>query len=215
MPNRVHTAFFIGVLFFSNLASARLEVCNQTDLVLMVAVGYDTTEERIASEGWWRIYPGFCEVPVDVTFLSGFYYIHAESNPSSTMPDDAYSYGEDKALCVKTEAEFRLTNASYCSEEDIVVSFDTVSKNWRNSNTVELTHESREYDDLFASKVAGVQRMLSILGYDIDEIDGVAGEQTVDVLNKIALDNNVFALDFKRVYSLLEQLIVEKQRLVD
>jgi len=67
----------------------------------MVAVGHQTEEQRTAIEGWWRVYSGMCEVLVDVAFLKGSYFVHAESNPRSTMPDDAFSWGDEEPLCVK------------------------------------------------------------------------------------------------------------------
>ncbi len=193
-------------------ASARLEVCNQTDLVLMVAVGYDTTEERTASEGWWRVYPGFCEVPVDVAMLKGSYYVHAESNPRSTMPNDGFNWGEDKPLCVQL-SDFRLPNGSQCNEGDVTIGFNVIDKNWRNSNKADIYLAKRTYKDQFAVRVAGVQRLLSILGYDVGDIDGVIGKKTVAALNQVGLANQIFGFDFKNIYPVLENLIAQQQKL--
>lgn len=194
------------------LADARLEVCNQTDLVLMVAVGYDTEEGRTASEGWWRIYPGYCEVPVDVAMLEGSYYLHAESNPRSTMPVDAFNWGDEKPLCVEL-ADFRIPDGNFCNEGNIVVNFNQIDKNWRNDNEIEIVYEERTYDSQFRARVAGIQRMLSMLGYEIDEVDGNPGEQTVSALNEIGLAYQVFGFNFRSMYPLLERLIAEKQKL--
>lgn len=190
-------------------AQARLQVCNQTDLVLMVAVGYDTTAERKASEGWWRIYPGSCEVPVDVTMLKGGYYVHAESNPRSTMPNDAFTWGDQEALCVQKK-DFRNADGTQCTADDVAVKFNPIEKNWRNANRVDIYHSSRRYENQFRTKMAGVQRMLSIIGYDLGTIDGVAGEKTVAALNEIGQANNIFGFDFERIFPVLEQLISAK-----
>lgn len=203
----------IALLFcLAQPAHARLEVCNQTDLVLMIAVGYDTTEGRTASEGWWRIYPGYCEVPVDVSMLEGSYYLHAESNPRSTMPVDAFNWGEEKPLCVKL-ADFRIPDGNFCQDGNIVVNFNRVDKNWRNYNKVDIYYGRRTYELTYRTRVAGVQRMLSMLGYDIGEIDGVIGEKTVVALDEIGQAYQVFGFDFKRIFPLLEKLIAEKQKL--
>jgi len=199
------------IAFLSSQANARLEVCNQTDLVLMIAVGYDTAQDRTATEGWWRLYPGYCEVPVDVAFLKGAYYLHAESNPRSTMPGDAFSWGEERKLCVQL-ADFRAPNANQCAAENVSVGFNKVDKNWRNSNVIDI-YGSRRYQNLFRTRVAGIQRMLSVLGHDVGDIDGVAGQKTVEALNTIALTNNVFGFDFDKIYPLLERLIASKQNL--
>ncbi|NND83394.1 MAG: DUF1036 domain-containing protein [Gammaproteobacteria bacterium] len=213
--SRLRRSIFLLALVsagFSSLAEARLEVCNRTDLVLMVAVGYDTAEDRVASEGWWRVYPGYCEVPVDVALVKGSYYLHAESNPRSTMPDDAFVWGEEVPLCVQL-ADFRLTNARQCEAGNVSISFNPVDKNWRNTNKVDIHYTKRTYEDYFSAKIAGVQRMLSILGQDIGEIDGVLNEATVDALNEIGLANVVAGFDFRRIYPVLEQMIAKQHKL--
>jgi len=178
----------------------------------MVAVGYDTTEERTVSEGWWRIYPGFCEVPVDVALIKGQYYVHAESNPRSTMPDDGFSWGQEESLCVQL-ADFRLPNSRQCSETNLRIGFNVLKKNWRNTNRVEINSSRRTYKDEFAMQAAGIQRLLSILGFDIGDIDGVIGKKTVAALNQIGLQRQVFGLDFKKIYPVLEELIAEQHKL--
>lgn len=213
--NKMSTVFTVlGVLLLltSGVANARLEVCNKTDLVLMVAVGYDTGEGRTASEGWWRIYPGFCEVPVDVAMLKGDYYLHAESNPRSTMPVDLFTWGTDNPLCVQL-ADFRIPDGNFCDQGNTVVNFNVVEKNWRNYNKVDIFYAKRKYLNEYRTKIAGIQRMLSMLGYDIGEIDGLPGEKTIIALNEIGQAYKVFGFDFKQFFPLLERLIAEKQKL--
>jgi len=201
-----------SVLLVSADANARLEICNQTDLVLMVVVGYNTDVDRIATEGWWRVYPGTCEVPVDVSLLKGSYFVHAESNPRSTMPDDSFNWGEEKPLCVKL-ADFRLPNGSQCKDGDIAISFNEVKKNWRNTNVVNIYHSTRRYENQFRTKIAGVQRLLSVLGYDVGVIDGVIGGKTVDALNQVGIKHGIWGVDFNKVFSALEKEIAVTQKL--
>ena len=194
------------------MVHARLEVCNKTDLVLMVAVGYDTTESRTVSEGWWRVYPGFCEVPVDVALLDGKYYVHAESNPRSTMPEDGFSWGDEKVLCVQL-SDFRIADGNQCADTDVAINFNVQEKNWRNSNSTNIYHSKRSYKDDFAVKVAGIQRLLSILGFEIGDIDGVIGKKTVAALHQVGLQTQIFGFDFKAIYPALESLIAEQHKL--
>ncbi|MFT6408694.1 MAG: putative membrane protein [Arenicella sp.] len=200
------------LLFSFSHAEARLEVCNQTDLVLMVVVGYHTTDQRIATEGWWRIYPGMCEIPIDVTLLKGSYFVHAESNPRSTMPDDAFAWGDQKPLCVKL-SDFRMPNGNQCGDSDVAISFNQIDKNWRNSNKVNIYSPKRTYENQFRTQVAGVQRMLSIIGYEMGEIDGVIGEATATALNEVSRQSNIFGFDFAVIFPALEKIIAEQQKL--
>ena len=192
---------------------ARLEVCNQSDLVLMVAVGYDTTESRTATEGWWRIYPGFCEIPVDVALIKGRYWVHAESNPRSTMPNDHFDWGQEKILCVQ-QNDFRTPNALNCKDDNTAgVKFNAIEKNWRNLNRAMIFHPERRYEGTFRTRVAGIQRLLSIIGYDVGTIDGVIGEKTAQALNEIGIQNKVFGFDLKAIYPILEAMIASQQKL--
>lgn len=199
-------------LVCANQAYARLEVCNQTDLVLLIAIGYDTTTERTVSEGWWKLYPGYCEVPVDVALLKGHYYVHAESDPRSTMPDDTFTWGEEKSLCTEL-SDFRLPNGTQCKDKQVSLKFNRIGKNWRNTNIVNITHSQRSYEKQFRVRVAGIQRLLSLLGYDVGEIDGVIGEKTVVALNEIGVSAKLFGLNFDEIFPALETLIAKKQRL--
>ena len=202
------------LLLLAPVSHARLEVCNQTDLVLMVAVGYDTTESRIATEGWWRIYPGFCEIPVDVALIKGRYWVHAESNARSTMPNDGFKWGEEKALCAK-QNDFRIPYALTCNtdQDTRTVKFNDIEKNWRNLNKVLIFHPERRYEGTFRTRIAGIQRLLSIIGYDVGTIDGVIGEKTLDALNEIGVQNKIFGFDLKAIYPVLEAMIAKQQKL--
>jgi len=124
----------------------------------MVVVGYDTGEGRIASEGWWRIYPGSCEVPIDVSFLSGNYYLHAESNPRSTMPIDGFSWGSEKTLCVK-QADFRIPDATQCQTDNIAVKFDGLP----GKKTVDALNEIGQANDVFGFDFAQIFPLLEEL----------------------------------------------------
>lgn len=206
--------FVILILLWAPISKARLEVCNQSDLVLMVAVGYDTTENRTATEGWWRVYPGFCEIPVDVAMLKGSYWVHAESNPRSTMPNDSFDWGEEKTLCVQ-QNDFRTPNALNCrtGKDALSVKFNPIEKNWRNLNKAMIFHPDRRYDGIYRTRVAGIQRLLSVIGYDIGTIDGVIGQKTAQALNEIGAQNKIFGFDLKAIYPVLEAMIAEQQKL--
>ena len=78
---------------------------------------------------------------------------------------------------------------------------------------IDIYYDTRRYENVQRTKVAGIQRMLSMPGYDMGDIDGVLGAKTVDVLNEIGRANQIFGFDFKLIYPVLEQLIAEKQKL--
>lgn len=190
---------------------ARLNVCNHTDLVLLVAVGFDNAEtNKIQTEGWWRIYPGSCEVPVDLSQVKGSYFLRAESNPVSTMTDDAFDWGAEKSLCIKSN-DFDLEGMDECRGDARSAPFNRIGKSGSNANTANIYHPQRRYLHLFRTKVAGIQRLLSILGYEIGTIDGVMGEKTMVALNEVATTYNISGYDLDKMYPILENVIAQAQ----
>ena len=202
----------LNVITLSESAFARLTVCNNSDLVMMVAAAYDTDETRVVSEGWWKIFPGFCQETVNLPMLSGNYYFHAESSPISTVPVDSFSMGEGTVLCV-VASDFRNPNAAFCEDGEIAVGFTKIEKNWRNSHTIAIDHSKRRYKDEFATRVAGVQRMLTILGFEIGVIDGVLGKNTLEAINAVSQHQQLVGMDFQTLYPALENLILNQMNL--
>ena len=82
----------------------------------------------------------------------------------------------------------------------IAILFEQVDKNWRNSNKVNIYHSKRTYENQFRTKVAGIQRMLSIIVYEVGTIDGVVGEKTVFALNEVGRQNNIFGFDLAAIF---------------
>ena len=109
----------------------------------------------------------------------------------------------------------RLLVSNQCLDGEIAVNFNRIKLDWNNPAKVDIYNDKRTYQNLTFAKVAGVQRMLSILGYDIDEIDGILEEKTTRALNEIGAANGVFGFNFKQLFPLLEQLIAIKHKLVN
>lgn len=188
----------------SSTTYARLEICNHSDLVLLVAIGYEQPSSLTVTEGWWRLYPGYCKVPIDLALSKGRYFVHAESSPKSTMPGDAFKWGNQKELCIDTK-DFKFERSVKCEKGEELAHFNVLSKDWNNTQKVDIFHTERRYDNLFRAKLAGLQRLLIIAGYNVGAVDGVAGEKTVNALNSLGLENSVFGFDFDRLFPLLEQ----------
>ena len=295
-------------------ASARLEICNETDLILLVAVGYHTaipmekdTDElygwvyhpgpdepldeepevddaptnelveqladpadpaelvgwvyhsvgRIATQGWWKIYPGFCETPVDLTLMTENYWVHAEADPRTTVPSDTFTWGEEAMFCVQ-RADFRITHNAQCPQPgSILVGFQKIQKAWNNENRISIFHPERVYrdfptddpedqgddqaeevaeeseapvgddgeateegrieitesseDDLLRVQIAGIQRLLYLLGYSPGAVDGVLSSTTFDEMNRYATNHQLIGFDTEGMIYIIEDEIVGKQ----
>ena len=67
-----------GLSLLPSTARAEFKVCNKSDSLIGVAIGYKQGEEWI-TEGWWRIPPDICSSIVEGDLTSRYFYLHAES----------------------------------------------------------------------------------------------------------------------------------------
>lgn len=65
-------------LFFAGSAAADLRVCNTTQDVVGVAIGYRAKDGWV-SQGWWTINPISCVSAIPGALSSRYYYIYAET----------------------------------------------------------------------------------------------------------------------------------------
>lgn len=87
-------------------ASADFRVCNATQNLVGVALGY-RAESGWISEGWWHIEASSCKTLIDQPLQSRYYYLYAE---------DAARGGRWEGpihMCV-ADSEFKITGVSDC-----------------------------------------------------------------------------------------------------
>jgi len=87
-------------------ASADFRVCNATQNLVGVAIGYRARAGWV-SEGWWHIKPSSCETLIDAPLESRYYYLYAE---------DATRGGRWEGqvqMCV-SDTEFKIAGVSDC-----------------------------------------------------------------------------------------------------
>ena len=99
-----------GALFSPMLAAsaahAEFRVCNGTQNLVGVAVGY-RAEEGWITEGWWQVPAGTCATLIEGELQSRYYYLYAE---------DAARGGRwtgDINMCV-AENEFKIVGVKDC-----------------------------------------------------------------------------------------------------
>lgn len=98
----------LGVLacLWAGAASAGFEVCNDTDQVQSIAIGYKG-ESDWTSEGWWNIRPGRCATLVPGNLTKRYYYYHAR-NARGTFE------GQDYVFCTAPRA-FTIVGDTDCA----------------------------------------------------------------------------------------------------
>ena len=66
-----------ALLAATGAARADLRVCNETDVLVGVAIGY-RAEAGWITEGWWHVDGGTCKTLIEGPLQSRYYYLYAE-----------------------------------------------------------------------------------------------------------------------------------------
>jgi len=169
------------VSFFASGAPAHadLKLCNRMSYIVEVAIGIDE-KSATATRGWFRIDPAACRVVVQGTLAADRILLHARAlglYGSSPMPQS----GTD-TLCI-AEQNFVIAAARQCRSGQTPAPFTQIKPSQTDDGTlVAYLAEDSEYDDEQA-RLAAIQRLLVVAGYDAAPIDGTDGPKTQAALN--------------------------------
>ncbi len=175
----VMTGFIPAIaLLASAPAHADLKLCNRMSYVIEAAIGIDD-KSATATRGWFRIDPAACRVVVQGTLTADRILLNARAlgvYGSSPIPQN----GSD-TLCVAPE-NFVIAAARQCRPGQTPAPFTQIIPTQADDgNLVAYLAEDSEYDDEQA-RLAGIQRLLVIAGFDAAPIDGVDGPKTQGAL---------------------------------
>ncbi len=169
----------ISLLVSSAPALADLKLCNRMSYVVEVAIGIDD-KAATATRGWFRIDPAACRVVAQGTLTADRILLNARAlglYGSSPIPQS----GGD-TLCIAKD-NFVIAAARQCRAGQTPAPFTQINPTRTDDgNLVAYLAEDSEYDDEQA-RLAGIQRLLIIAGYDASPIDGVDGPKTQAALN--------------------------------
>jgi uncharacterized membrane protein len=167
-------------LFVSSLpAFADLKLCNRMSYVVEAAIGIDE-KSATATRGWFRIDPAACRVVLQGALTADRILLNARAlgvYGASPIPQN----GSD-TLCIAPE-NFVIAAARQCRGNQTPAPFTQITPTRTDDgNLVAYLAEDSEYDDEQA-RLAGIQRLLVIAGYDAAPIDGVDGPKTQGALS--------------------------------
>ena len=175
----VRTVFALPAAAISFLISAApayadLKLCNRMSYVIEAAIGIDD-KAATATRGWFRIDPAACRVVAQGTLTADRILLNARAlgvYGASPIPQN----GAD-TLCIAAD-NFVIAAARQCRAGQTPAPFTQINPTQtEDGNLVAYLAEDSEYDDEQA-KLAGIQRLLVIAGYDAAPIDGVDGPKT-------------------------------------
>jgi len=165
-----------AISFFASAmpALADLKLCNRMSYVVEAAIGIDE-KSATATRGWFRVDPATCRVVVQGTLTADRILLHARvlglygASPSPQNGSDT--------LCVAQD-NFVIAAARQCRSGQTPAPFTQITPSQADDGgLVAYLAEDAEYDDEQA-RLAGIQRLLVIAGFDAAPIDGVDGPKT-------------------------------------
>jgi len=168
-------------------ARAELTLCNRTSYRMDAAIGIEK-RANVATRGWFRLDPGQCQQVIDGPLDADMIYVHGRT-PSvygtAPLPRDG-----EAEFCVRA-GDFDITNARGCPASQ-QAHFSAAKPSDSPKGPVINLAEEADYDDVQA-RLAGIQRLLVIAGYDAYPIDGVQGAKTQAALTKFLSDRKLAA----------------------
>src|SRR5947208_503007 len=168
----------ISLFVSSPPAFADLKLCNRMSYVVEAAIGIDD-KAATATRGWFRIDPAACRVVLQGALTADRILLNARAlgvYGASPIPQN----GSD-TLCIAPD-NFIIAAARQCRGNQTPAPFTQITPTRTDDgNLVAYLAEDSEYDDEQA-RLAGIQRLLVIAGYDAAPIDGVDGPKTQGAL---------------------------------
>jgi uncharacterized membrane protein len=168
-------------------ANAELTLCNRTSYRMDTAIGLEK-RANVATRGWFTVDPGQCRQVVDGALDAEMVYLHTRTPPVyGTAPAAQDGNAE---FCVR-EGSFEFADARSCPISQQARFSPTRPSDSPKGPTVNLAEEA-DYDDAQA-RLAGIQRLLVIAGYDASPIDGVQGAKTQSAIARFLGDRHLAA----------------------
>jgi uncharacterized membrane protein len=166
-------------------AHAELTLCNRTSYVMEIAFGIEK-RANVSTYGWFRVDPGQCRQVLDTPLDADMVYVHMRTSPvygTAPLPQN----GEAR-FCIRDSA-FAMTDARGCPVNQQVRFTAAKPSDSPQGPAINLAEEA-DYDTTQA-RLAGIQRLLAIAGYEAYPIDGVRGAKTQAALTKFLNDRNL------------------------
>jgi uncharacterized membrane protein len=166
-------------------AQAELTLCNRTSYRMEAAIGLEK-RANVETRGWFRLDPGECRQVLDGPLDVDMVYLHSRTPPvygSAPQPKNGQA-----DFCTR-KGDFDIANARNCPVSQ-QAHFSAAKPSDSPKGPVVNLAEEADYDDVQA-RLAGIQRLLVIAGYDAYPIDGVQGTKTQAAIAKFLNDRKL------------------------
>jgi uncharacterized membrane protein len=170
-------------------ARADLQLCNRTSYVLDLALGLED-KSAVATRGWFRLDPGQCRAVLTGAIEAEHIYVHARALAvygAAPMPQTGHA-----DFCI-ADGNFVIAGAKTCPRTgERLARFTAVEPSASEQGLTASLAEEADYDPEQA-RLAGVQRLLVVAGYDANPVDGIAGKKTDSALAQFLKDHRLAA----------------------
>jgi uncharacterized membrane protein len=166
-------------------AHAQLTLCNRTSYRVQAAIGLEK-RANVATRGWFRVDPGQCLKVIEGALDADMVYLHTRTPP--VYGDAPVPQSGNAELCIR-DGNFEIADGRSCPVTQ-QARFAAARPSESPDGPVVNLAEDAAYDDAQA-RLAGIQRLLAIAGYDAYPIDGVQGSKTQSALTKFLSDHKL------------------------
>jgi uncharacterized membrane protein len=169
-------------------ARADLQFCNKTSYVLDLALGLEE-KEAAATRGWFRVDPGQCKTVLQGTLQAEKIYVLARALNAygpSPLPQSGRA-----DLCI-ADGNFVIAGAKTCQPRSgqRLARFSAIKPSETEQGLTAYLGEEADYDPAQA-RLAGIQRLLVIAGYDASPVDGLEGRKTSAAIDQFVKDRRL------------------------
>src|SRR3954452_1742796 len=177
-----------AILSLTAPARADLQFCNKTSYVLDVALALEE-KDAAATRGWFRVDPGACKGVLQGALTAEKVYLHARALAAygpSPLPQAGHA-----DFCV-ADGNFVIAAAKSCQTRSgqRLARFSQIKPSESEQGLTAYLGEEADYDPAQA-RLAGIQRLLVIAGYDANPIDGLEGKKTTAALDQFLKDRQL------------------------
>jgi len=185
---RALPAAILTTLVLTAPARADLQFCNKTSYVLDLALGLED-KGAAATRGWFRVDPGACKSVLQGALTADKVYVHARALAAygpSPLPQAGHA-----DFCI-ADGNFVIAAAKACQARagQRLVRFSQIQPSENEQGLTAYLGEEADYDPAQA-RLAGIQRLLVIAGYDANPIDGLEGKKTSTALDQFLKDRRL------------------------
>jgi len=177
-----------AILSLSAPARADLQFCNKTSYVLDLALAL-ADKGAAATRGWFRVDPGACKRVLQGALQAEKVYLHARALSAygpSPLPQAGHA-----DFCVAS-GNFVIAAAKSCQTRSgqQLARFSEIKPSESEQGLTAWLGEEADYDPAQA-RLAGIQRLLVVAGYDANPIDGLEGKKTSAALEAFLKDRRL------------------------